>query len=141
VPDDLRPDLVYIDLPYVSPHSDNDYTRRYHFVEGLARAWRGVELQPRTATRKFARLRSRFDSKATIYAAFADLFELYRDRILVVSYSSNSTPSKEEMIALLRQVKREVVVYGCAHRHSFGTHGHKVGDNHNTVAEHLFVGR
>src|SRR6266536_5071230 len=30
-------DLVYIDTPYVSPHSDNEYTRRYHFLEGLVR--------------------------------------------------------------------------------------------------------
>ena len=29
-------DLVYIDPPYYSPLSDNEYVRRYHFVEGLA---------------------------------------------------------------------------------------------------------
>ena len=38
-------DLVYIDPPYYSPLSDNEYVRRYHFVEGLARDWRGVEIQ------------------------------------------------------------------------------------------------
>jgi DNA adenine methylase len=141
LPNDVRPDLVYIDPPYVSPHSDNDYTRRYHFVEGFARGWCGVEIQHHTATRKFARKRSRFDSKATIYAAFADLFERFRDSILVVSYSSNSVPSKDEMVALLRRVKREVVVHSHSHRYSFGTHGHKVGDNNNEVAEYLFVGR
>ena len=27
-------DLVYIDPPYYSPLSDNEYVRRYHFVEG-----------------------------------------------------------------------------------------------------------
>ena len=35
------PDLVYIDPPYYSPLSDNEYVRRYHFVEGLARDWKG----------------------------------------------------------------------------------------------------
>lgn len=35
-------DLVYIDPPYYSPLSDNEYVRRYHFVEGLARDWQGV---------------------------------------------------------------------------------------------------
>ena len=34
-------DLVYIDPPYYSPLSDNEYVRRYHFVEGLARDWKG----------------------------------------------------------------------------------------------------
>ncbi len=27
-------DLVYLDPPYISPYSDCDYTRRYHFVDG-----------------------------------------------------------------------------------------------------------
>ena len=40
-----HPDLVYIDPPYYSPLSDNEYLRRYHFVEGLARDWKGVEIQ------------------------------------------------------------------------------------------------
>ena len=39
-----HPDLVYIDPPYYSPLSDNEYVRRYHFVEGLARDWKGVEI-------------------------------------------------------------------------------------------------
>jgi len=30
----LKPDLVYIDPPYYSPYSDNEYVRRYHFVDG-----------------------------------------------------------------------------------------------------------
>jgi DNA adenine methylase len=141
LPDDLRPDLVYIDPPYVSPYSDNDYTRRYHFVEGLARGWQGLEIERHTSTRKFKRLPSRFDGKATIYAAFADLFERFRDSILVVSYSSNSLPTREEMIALLRLVKRDVAVHAHDHRYSFGSHGHRVGDNRNGVQEFLFVGR
>ena len=33
-------DLVYIDPPYFSALSDNEYVRRYHFVEGLARNWK-----------------------------------------------------------------------------------------------------
>src|SRR5690606_30520040 len=37
--------LVYIDPPYYSPYSDNEYVRRYHFVEGLARNWNGLEIQ------------------------------------------------------------------------------------------------
>ena len=40
-----KPDLVYIDPPYYSPHSDNEYVRRYHFVEGIACNWQGVEMQ------------------------------------------------------------------------------------------------
>ena len=46
-------DLVYIDPPYYSPLSDNEYVRRYHFVEGLARDCKGVEIQEHTLTKKF----------------------------------------------------------------------------------------
>ena len=40
-----HPDLVYIDPPYFSPLSDNEYVRRYHFVEGISRDWKDVQVQ------------------------------------------------------------------------------------------------
>lgn len=139
---DAHYDLVYIDTPYVSPHSDNDYTRRYHFVEGLVRYWEGLEILHTTTTKKFRRLPSLFDSKRTVREGFEQLFERYQDSILVVSYSSSGIPSKEEMIAMLEKVKPgRVEVYEQAHLYSHGTHGHKVGDNKNRVFEYLFVGR
>jgi DNA adenine methylase len=135
-----RADLVYLDPPYVSLRSDNDYSRRYHFVEGLVRYWEGLEILSHTRTRKFARLRSRFDSKKTVYDAFAGLFDRFKDSILVVSYSNNCLPTKEEMIKLMRAVKREVRVKSFTHRYSFGTHGHKPGNEFNRVSEYLFIG-
>src|SRR5260370_5204332 len=51
---DLAPDLadlVYVDTPYISPFSDCDYTRRYHFVEGYCRYWNGIEITD-TTTKK-----------------------------------------------------------------------------------------
>src|SRR5439155_20568434 len=97
IPENLSFDLVYIDPPYVSPHSDNDYTRRYHFVEGLSRYWQGLEILEKTTTKKFRRLPSPFDSKKTINEAFHTLFERFRNSIIVVSYSSNGIPSKDEL--------------------------------------------
>ncbi|MEM8528246.1 MAG: DNA adenine methylase, partial [Bacteroidota bacterium] len=38
-------DLVYLDPPYYNPKGDNDYVRRYHFVEGIAKYWNGLEIQ------------------------------------------------------------------------------------------------
>jgi DNA adenine methylase len=141
MPQDLNFDLVYIDPPYVSPHSDNDYTRRYHFVEGLSRYWQGLELLEKTTTKKFRRLPSPFDSKNTVNEAFQILFERFRNSIIVVSYSSNGIPSKDELFNMLTDYKREVEVYECDHRYSFGTHNHKVKDNQNEVKEFLFVGK
>jgi DNA adenine methylase len=134
-------DLVYIDTPYVSPHSDNDYSRRYHFVEGLVRYWDGLEILEQTSTKKFKRPKSLFDSKKTVYDGFSNLFERFRDSIIVVSYSSNGIPNKLELKSLLSRYKRKVVVYEVDHLYSFGTHTHKVGSNKNAVLEYLFVGR
>ena len=141
LPQPTHYDLVYIDPPYVSPHSDNDYTRRYHFVEGLTRYWDGLEIMEATKTKKFQRILSPFDSKKTIYPAFHALFEQFKDAIIVVSYSSNGIPSKEELLDILATYKSDVSVYECDHRYSFGTHNHKIGNMQNEVKEYLFVGR
>lgn len=41
----FKADLVCLDPTYFSPLSDNEYVRRYHFVEGLARDWKGIDIQ------------------------------------------------------------------------------------------------
>ncbi|MCI0154129.1 Dam family site-specific DNA-(adenine-N6)-methyltransferase [Dermacoccus nishinomiyaensis] len=132
--------LVYIDPPYHSPYSDNEYVRRYHFVEGLARNWEGVEIQEHTATKKFKSYPTPFSSRNGAHDAFDRLFRRHRDSVLLVSYSSNSRPSLDEMVALMSRYKRHVEVVPVNHSYSFGNQGHKVGDNRNRVLEYLFVG-
>ena len=69
-----NPDLVYIDPPYYSPHSDNEYVRRYHFVEGIACDWNGVEMQWHTKTKKFKSYPTPFSTRIGTYDAFDNLF-------------------------------------------------------------------
>lgn len=133
-------DIVYIDTPYVSPHSDCDYTRRYHFIEGLCRYWEGVEIQEETTTKKIKSYPTAFNSAKSAHEAFLRLFQHFRDCKLVVSYGSNGIPNREEMSALLRKVKKNVYVAETPHKYSFGNHKHKVGDNNNEVKEYLFIG-
>jgi len=132
--------LVYIDPPYYSPLSDNEYVRRYHFVEGLARNWQGVEIQTHTTTKKFKSYPTPFSTRKGAAEAFDLLFKRFRRNILVVSYSSNSKPTKDEMLELIGKYKEFVEVIPMDYKYSFGTHGHKVGDNNNDVQEYLFVG-
>jgi len=141
LPENAHYDLVYIDPPYVSPHSDNDYTRRYHFLEGLTRYWEGLEINLNTSTRKFNRIPSLFDSKLTVFHGFEKLFERYKESKIVVSYSSNGIPNKDELRSMLQKYKAKVDVFEYAHLYSSGTHSHKVGNNQNAVKEFLFVGR
>ena len=132
--------LVYIDPPYYSPLSDNEYVRRYHFVEGLARDWQGVEIQQHTSTKKFKSYPTPFSSRKGAAEAFDLLFKRFRDSVLVVSYSSNSQPTLDEMVDIMTRHKRHVEVVPVNYRYSLGNQGHKVGDNKNQVQEYLFVG-
>lgn len=132
--------LVYIDPPYYSPLSDNEYVRRYHFVEGLARNWQGVEIQAHTVTKKFRSYPTPFSSRKGAAEAFDLLFARFRESVLLVSYSSNSLPTQDEMVAMMAKHKRHVEVIPVDYRYSFGNQANKVGDNKNSVQEFLFVG-
>lgn len=79
-------------IRYYSPLSDNEYVRRYHFVEGLARDWKGVEIQQHTQTKKFKSYPTPFATRKGAADAFDHLFKKFASSILIVSYSSNSLP-------------------------------------------------
>ncbi|HAR64433.1 MAG: DNA adenine methylase [Candidatus Margulisiibacteriota bacterium] len=136
----VKPDLVYMDPPYYSPLSDNEYVRRYHFVEGIARDWKNVEMQWHTKTKKFKSYPTPFSSRTGAFEAFDKLFKKYKDSILLVSYSSNSFPTQTEIVELLAKYKKQVHVEAIDHKYCFGTHGHKAGENRNNVKEYIFVG-
>lgn len=135
-----KADLVYIDPPYYSPLSDNEYVRRYHFVEGLARDWQGVEIQEHTITKKFKSYPTPFSSRKGAATAFDLLFKHFKDSVLIVSYSSNSQPTLDEMVSIMSKHKQHVEVVPVDYKYSFGNQSHKVGDNKNDVQEYLFAG-
>lgn len=135
-----KADLVYLDPPYFSPLSDNEYVRRYHFVEGLAKGWSEVDMQWHTKTKKFKSYPTPFSSRSGAYDAFNKLFYKFRDSIILVSYSSNSLPSREEMLSLLAKHKRQVDVIDIDYRYSFANQGNKGSNIKNEVKEYLFIG-
>lgn len=136
----IRPDLVYLDPPYYSPLSDNEYVRRYHFVEGLARDWRDVEIQWHTKTRKFKGYDTPFRSEERALKAFHLLFQRLSSSIILLSYSSNSLPTREQLNDLLAAHKKHVEIVEIDHRYSFANQGHKKDTIRNGVQEYLFVG-
>ncbi len=133
-------DLVYLDPPYISPHSDCDYTRRYHFIEGLCSYWDGMDLQEHTLTKKIHSYPTAFKNRQTALDAFARLFDHFRNCILVVSYGSNGIPSRHDMVNLIRRFKKQVLVQAIDHKYSFGNQRENVGQNNNDVKEYLFIG-
>lgn len=134
-----KPDLVYIDPPYYSPLSDNEYVRRYHFVEGLARDWKGVDIQEETITKKFKSYSTPFSTRKGATDAFDKLFDKFSSSILIVSYSSNSQPTQDEMVALMAKYKERVEVIPIDYTYSFGNQKH-AKTSRNKVQEYIFVG-
>jgi len=137
----IKADLIYLDPPYYTPKSDNDYTRRYHFIEGLVKNWDGLIIQNHSIVKKFASYYSPFSKKETAYSAFEGLIKKYKDSIITISYSSNSFPNKLELLEMLKRVKNHVEVHEIDHLYSFGNQNNKIGNLNNRVKEYLFIAK
>ena len=131
-------DLVYLDPPYAPPRDDNCYIKRYHFLEGLSVYWEGQQIMAHTKTKKLQKRYTPFSYKSTINDALSRMFRQFRDCTIVLSYSSNSVPSRDEVIGLLRQEKGSVEVHTVPHRYSFGTHA---AAQRREAHEYIFVAR
>jgi len=131
-------DLIYIDPPYFNPNGDNDYVRRYHFLEGLVQNWENVKIDMNTKTHKFPSYKSQFSTKNGTYKAFDSIFKKYRNKIVIVSYSSNSLPDMNEMIQMMKKYMKNVEVVPIDYRYNFAN---QEINKCNNVQEYLFVGR
>lgn len=132
-------DVVYLDPPYAPPTDDADYTKRYHFLEGLSDYWAAGEIMEHTKTKKIPKRHSAFANKRTAADALRATFEKFADAgALVVSYSSNSVPGLDWMVEELRRVKGSVELHEIPHTYSFGTHGAALRRQAN---EYIFVAK
>ena len=132
--------FVYMDPPYYSLCSDNEYIRRYHFTEGICCNWEGVEMQWHTKTKKFKNYPTPFSNKENAKDAFDKLFDKYKKSIILVSYSSNCLPTLDEMVEMLAKYKKNVEVLLIDYRYSFANQKENISSNKNKVKEYLFLG-
>jgi adenine-specific DNA-methyltransferase len=131
-------DLVYLDPPYVPRSDDNCYMKRYHFIEGLSCYWEGVRIMENTRVKKIEKPFTPFSYRKTAIDAFDRLFSLYRNSIIVLSYSSNGFPDLNVLETLLRKYKEHVTTYERPYRYHFGTHDRVTRAE---VDEYLIVGK
>jgi len=139
---DLDPgpyDIAYLDPPYTPPSDDNDYIKRYHFLEGLSVYWRGTTIMEETKTKKLAKRFTPFAYKRTVEDGLLRTFEQFSDSgAIVLSYSSNAVPNAERIVELLGKVKSDVELREIDHKYSFGTRREAI---RRDVSEYLFIGR
>lgn len=133
-----KADLVYIDPPYFSKHSDNEYVRRYHFVEGLVRDWKGIEIQETSKVKKFKKYPSMFDTEQGSYQAINLLVKRYLKSKIVISYSSNSLPALDEIKSIVKNNKKKMNVQKVDYTYSFGTQK-KGKEIKNSVQEYIIL--
>ncbi len=133
-------DLVYFDPPYFSLKSDNEYSRRYHFLEGLVSYWSHVQINKETKTKKFDRIESDFTHRNKIVPAFESLFDKFSDSQIVLSYSSNCFPDSDILKSLLKNAGKAVELIEIDYVYSVGTHSHKKNNESNRVKEYVFLG-
>lgn len=134
---DAKVDLVYMDPPYVPRSDDNCYVKRYHFLEGLATYWQGVEIMEATKVKKIQKKYTPFSYRRTALDAFDAMFCKFADSTLVLSYSSNGYPDLPTLRSMMRKYKKRVEVFEKDHRYHFGTHN---GVKRAEVQEYLIVG-
>ncbi len=134
-------DLVYLDPPYVPRADDNCYVKRYHFLEGLASYWTDDDTQPQSTSkvRKIPKRFTPFSYRRTAPDAFDQMFKLFAESTIVLSYSSNGYPDLDVLLDLMHRYKPDVQVLDREHRYHFGTHA-RVSANRASVREYLIIG-
>jgi DNA adenine methylase len=135
---DVKVDTVYLDPPYFSPLSDNEYVRRYHFTEALARNWEDVEIQSHTKTKKISNYPSPFRSEVGCVKAIGEIIDFYHQSSIVMSYSSNSLPTASTILALFKRHGRRARLIEVDHRYSFANQGVTKAPVRNQVKELIF---
>lgn len=132
-------DVVYLDPPYAPPRDDNDYIKRYWFLEGLSDYWQNgtAAIMENTRTHKLEKRPTPFGSKLTITAALAELFDQFSDSTLVLSYGSNAVPDLRTLISIMTDVKgSKPELVTIPHRYHMGTHQNA---NRREAVEYILI--
>lgn len=120
--DHTKYDLVYIDPPYFSRGRspvECDYSRMYHFLEGLANydSWSHL-IDYNSLNLHFGENGYRWPEKNSILSRFDQLFDRLSRSIIVLSYKSPGIPREEELVSMMRKHKRNVQVNRLPYRYA-----------------------
>ena len=91
-----------------------------------------------TKTKKFKSYQTAFSTYKETINSFHKLFDNFTNSILVVSYSANSLPTKDEMVKIINNYKKQVEVVSINYKYRINSQNN--AKSNNTVQEYIFVG-
>ena len=111
---DIGYDLVYLDPPYVGLSGANeDYLKRYHFLEGLSKYKDWYEaINDNSSIKAFKPIShiSDWNNKREFRERLFEVIDKHRQSIVVLSYLAGAHPSEEEITEFFRNKFRYVSV-------------------------------
>lgn len=110
---DVKPDLVYIDSPYIpSSGTLTLYREFYHFLEGLTdyHGWE-AQIDHSLKHKGFIKQASVWEDRKQIDKAFDDLFQKFENSHIAVSYRSDGIPSIEALTDKLKHYGKKVTIH------------------------------
>jgi len=132
-PESINADLVYIDTPYFSAHSNVgvDYRDFYHFLEGICNYenWEKY-IDRKSKHQRLKKDKTPWEDKRKIVFAFDRIFKRFKESILVVSYRSGGIPTEQDMFSLLKKYKAQVEIIKRDYKYAL---------SHNDGKELLFI--
>jgi len=118
-------DLVYLDPPYYDRTKQNgatDYQFYYHFLEGYLQYddWPSM-IDHSVKTKRLEHEPSPWTDPDRIYDAFRDLFALFSDSQIALSYNTAGLPTTVELKEMLEEHKEHVHAETRQHQYALST--------------------
>lgn len=110
---ELKPDLVYIDTPYIPQKGSLiNYRDFYHFLEGIVNydEWENL-IDYDSKHKKLISKPCVWEDKNRILQAFNELFYKFKNCILVVSYRDDGIPTIDYLVQELTNINKDVKIH------------------------------
>ena len=138
--DSANYDLVYLDPPYISKngnHDTVDYIKCYHFLEGISKYNEWAEyIDNESPNLRFKNNQSVLFTKQMALKAFVQMFSMFRNSIIVLSYKKGGVPSIESLVYHLKKVKHRVYVRSNPYQYALNKQNFDAKNNR----EYLIIG-
>lgn len=129
-------DAVYIDPPYIKKTGTVDYLNYYHFLEGLVNYDSWNDMIDLTSSNK--RMMYPFQNQFRPYCGLQTLENIickFHDSKLIVSYKDGGIPSIDELVGVIQQYKRRVVVHKTSYKYALSKN-----NSGSNSCEYIIVG-